>query len=87
MNLLQWDLRSERRIHCHMQRMGGINSIVISKDESHILSVGQERKVVYWNKQVDQPSYQKYIDGETGIQPFSHLGHIHSLTHSLTLIR
>ena len=34
---------------CYAQRMGGINSVVLSKDEGTIVSVGQERKLTFWN--------------------------------------
>tara|TARA_A100001035_G_scaffold258818_1_gene235800 strand:+ start:222 stop:674 length:453 start_codon:yes stop_codon:yes gene_type:complete len=31
-----------------MQRMGGVNSVVLSKDEQYIISVGQEKRLNYW---------------------------------------
>lgn len=45
---LRWDLRQERRTFCNMQRMGGINAVCLSKDESNILTVGQEHTLTYW---------------------------------------
>ena len=41
-SILCWDLRSERRITSHQQRMGGINSVALSKDQTMVLTVGQE---------------------------------------------
>jgi len=44
-SILCWDLRSERRITSHQQRMGGINSVALSKDQTMVLTVGQEVSV------------------------------------------
>merc|ERR1712072_1047783 len=42
-SFLCWDLRRERRISNHTQRMGGINAIVLHRDQLNVLSVGQEK--------------------------------------------
>lgn len=39
--ILTWDLRSEKRTMCQMQRMGGLNDFVLSLDENFIVSVGK----------------------------------------------
>jgi WD40 repeat protein len=56
------------------QRMGGVNALVVSRDLACIMSVGQDRKLVFWanerleNKATlsDTPGVlkQQYIDGE-----------------------
>ncbi len=43
--LLCWDLKSEKRISAHIQRMGGINSFDLVPGTSVVLSTGQDRKV------------------------------------------
>lgn len=62
--LLRWNLKSERRVHCHTQRMGGINCVVIGKDERQILTVGQEKRLVYWDNTQSEPSRQIFLDGD-----------------------
>ncbi len=52
-----------------MQRMGGINSICLSKDENYVLSVGQEKKLNYWsnsNSHLDSnnATHSIELDGE-----------------------
>ncbi len=32
-----------------MQRMGGINDFIVTKDDRYIISVGQDRKIVLWD--------------------------------------
>lgn len=62
--ILRWDLKSERRTYCHMQRMGGINDVILSKDESHIITVGQEKKIVYWNNSESESKHSMFLNGE-----------------------
>lgn len=47
-----------------MQRMGGINSIAIAKDQTHTLSVGQEKKLVVWNNVENDLITQVSLDEE-----------------------
>ena len=44
--------------------MGSINSITISRDESHVLSVGQEKKLTYWDINATEPAHAVSLDGE-----------------------
>jgi|LauGreSBDMM110SN_4_FD.fasta_scaffold409554_1 hypothetical protein len=47
-----------------MQRMGGINCITLSTNQMHVLSVGQERRMTYWDNSSDKMSHQVSLDGE-----------------------
>jgi hypothetical protein len=44
--------------------MGGINGLVISKDQSMIISVGQEKKVSFWPVNSAEALYSQVLDGE-----------------------
>lgn len=45
-----WDLKAEKRVSAQTQRMGGINSFAIAPlDNNKFVSVGQERKITYWD--------------------------------------
>lgn len=44
-SMLCWDLRQERRLSSHTQRMGGLNGLALVAGESQVVTVGQERKV------------------------------------------
>lgn len=53
------------RVHCHMQRMGGINEMALSRgSQSHTISVGQDKKVVVWDNRSNEPVVQVFIDEE-----------------------
>jgi hypothetical protein len=53
------------RVHCHMQRMGGINEMVLTPGaQSHTVSVGQDKKVVVWNNRTNEPVLAHFIDEE-----------------------
>jgi hypothetical protein len=39
--------QKEIRVSSHIQRMGGINALALSRDQQVILTVGQEKKVTY----------------------------------------
>ena len=54
-SFLTWDLRREKRISSHTQRMGGINDVELSRDQSLVLTVGQERKITYWDLREPHP--------------------------------
>ncbi len=47
-----------------MQRMGGINDFVITKDDQFIISVGQDRKVVIWDNRSEHPAFAQFIQEE-----------------------
>eukprot|EP00344_Euplotes_crassus_P007599 CAMPEP_0197010058 /NCGR_PEP_ID=MMETSP1380-20130617/52577_1 /TAXON_ID=5936 /ORGANISM="Euplotes crassus, Strain CT5" /LENGTH=282 /DNA_ID=CAMNT_0042431711 /DNA_START=1053 /DNA_END=1901 /DNA_ORIENTATION=- len=48
--ILCWDLKNEKRVSNHTQRMGGINGFSFNpENQNKVLSVGQERKVTYWD--------------------------------------
>ena len=50
-SILRTDLKNERRQYTQTQRIGGINAITLSREETKILSVGQERRLTCWGKQ------------------------------------
>mmetsp|Transcript_43147 Transcript_43147/g.41494 ORF Transcript_43147/g.41494 Transcript_43147/m.41494 type:complete len:202 (-) Transcript_43147:242-847(-) len=48
--ILCWDLKNEKRVANQTQRMGGVNCFSVSQgDNNKFLSVGQERKITYWD--------------------------------------
>ena len=47
-----------------MQRMGGINDFVLSKDQSHVISIGQDKRMAIWNVRQNDIIYSTMIDGE-----------------------
>lgn len=55
---------TQRRVHCHMQRMGGLHGVVILKDQQHSVTVGQEKKIVMWDWKRNDPVFQSYINEE-----------------------
>jgi WD40 repeat protein len=49
-SILCWDLKNEKRVANQTQRMGGVNDFSIApSDNNKFLSVGQERKITYWD--------------------------------------
>lgn len=54
-SFLCWDLRQERRISSHTQRMGGINAICLSRDQTQVLTAGQEKKISFWDLRIESP--------------------------------
>ena len=62
--ILRWDLRKERRVYCNMQRMGGINDMLISKDENYIVSVGQDRTLTYWVSNQEDCTHKIELNGD-----------------------
>lgn len=34
---------------CHRQNMGGINDIGVTRDQTLVVSVGQEKRVTFWD--------------------------------------
>ncbi len=44
--------------------MGSINATTLSKDESHVLSVGQEKRLTYWDINAANPVHAVNLDGE-----------------------
>ena len=61
---MQFVVFIKKRVHCHMQRMGGVNGIVISSDGQYTMSVGQERRLIYWNNTQLEPSHSQFLEGE-----------------------
>ena len=51
-------------MHCHMQRLGGLNGLVLLRDQQHSVSVGQEKKIVVWNLNKNDPIFSRNIDEE-----------------------
>lgn len=61
--VLRWDLRSEKRVLCHMQRMGGINDVrLLGEREDFLVSVGQDRKLVLWDAKSSDPVFAQLLD-------------------------
>lgn len=67
--LLQWDLKTEKRLSAHIQRMGGkifltinlcigINSFDIIPNTSIVITTGQERKITFWDLNQTNPVKQ-----------------------------
>ena len=55
-SILCWDLKQEKRVANQTQRMGGINCFAIApRENNRFLSVGQERKITYWDIRKPQP--------------------------------
>mmetsp|Transcript_16704 Transcript_16704/g.39002 ORF Transcript_16704/g.39002 Transcript_16704/m.39002 type:complete len:189 (-) Transcript_16704:338-904(-) len=52
---LCWDLRNERRLTSHVQRMGGINGIALSQDQTMVITVGQEKRLTCWDLRDHNP--------------------------------
>ncbi len=53
--ILCWDLKNEKRVANHTQRMGGVNCFSIAPaDNNKFISVGQERKITYWDLRKSQ---------------------------------
>jgi WD40 repeat protein len=49
-SILCWDLKNQKRISNQTVRMGGINCFAVSPtDSNQYLSVGQDRKITYWD--------------------------------------
>jgi cilia- and flagella-associated protein 52 len=49
-SVLCWDLKAEKRVSAQSQRMGGLNCFAISPlDNNKYMSVGQERRITYWD--------------------------------------
>ena len=47
-----------------MQRMGGINGVVLTSDEMFSVTVGQDRKIVLWNNNSNDLVFSRFIDKE-----------------------
>jgi hypothetical protein len=54
----------QMRIHCHMQRMGGINDIVLSHSEQYLITVGQDKRIVVWDNKKTDPAMHLFLDEE-----------------------
>ena len=39
---------AERHVASNLQRMGGINALALHPNNTNVLSVGQEKKITYW---------------------------------------
>jgi hypothetical protein len=53
------------RMHCHMQRMGGINGMALTVGgQTHTVSVGQDRRITVWDNHTNDPLLQMFLDDE-----------------------
>jgi hypothetical protein len=51
-SMLTWDLKADKRVSAHAQRIGGINTIGLAFD-GNVVTAGQERSLSMWN--LNQP--------------------------------
>lgn len=54
----------QKRIFSHIQRMGAVNALCLSKDQTHVVSVGQEKRMTYWDINATNPVHAVSLDGE-----------------------
>lgn len=55
-SILCWDLKAEKRVSAQTQRMGGLNAFAIAPlDNNKFISVGQEKKITYWDLRKANP--------------------------------
>jgi len=55
-SILCWDLKAEKRVSAQTQRMGGLNAFSIAPlDNNKFISVGQEKKITYWDLRKTNP--------------------------------
>jgi len=55
-SILCWDLKAEKRVSAQTQRMGGLNAFSIAPlDNNKFISVGQEKKITYWDLRKTHP--------------------------------
>ena len=73
-SFLCWDLRREKRISNHTQRMGGMNAIALSRDQTQVMTVGQERKITYWDLREANPVQVADHEGEARCIAVSYTG-------------
>jgi len=57
--LLGWDLKLEKRVSAHIQRIGGINCFDVVPGTCTVIASGQDKKITYWN--LNQVEPQKII--------------------------
>jgi len=48
-SMLTWDLKLDKRVAAHSQRIGGINAIGLGWDSSIVVTAGQERSLSLWD--------------------------------------
>lgn len=41
-SIICWDLRTEKRVSTHLHRMGGVNGVALSSDETTVITVRSE---------------------------------------------
>ena len=44
--------------------MGGINDIILSKDQQYTISVGQEKRLTFWENLTLEPVHYNFLDNE-----------------------
>lgn len=50
----------------HSQRMGGVNAVALSGDETTVLTMGQEKRITYWDLREHHPVLAKVRDRHGG---------------------
>ena len=48
-----------KQVSHHSQRMGGINAVALSQDETTVLTMGQEKRMTYWDLREHHPVLAK----------------------------
>lgn len=54
-SIICWDLRTEKRVSTHLQRMGGVHRVQLSGDETLVMTVGQEKRLTCWDLREHHP--------------------------------
>jgi hypothetical protein len=47
-----------------MQRMGGINAVCLSLDQTQMITVGQEKRITFWDFNNPSPVHDAALNGE-----------------------
>lgn len=50
---------SVKQVSHHSQRMGGVNAVALSQDETTVLTMGQEKRITYWDLREHHPVLAK----------------------------
>lgn len=48
-----------KQVSHHSQRMGGVNAVALSGDETTVLTMGQEKRITYWDLREHHPILAK----------------------------
>lgn len=60
-----------KQVSHHSQRMGGVNAVALSGDQTTVLTVGQEKRVTYWDLRERHPVFAKVMKRESDSESHS----------------